>query len=255
MDLLPFRAWQLYDAMVEFVKEGKRDEFIVAAGTLAHYIGDACQPLHISFLHHGDPDNPVTKEMEHTQGKKAGTTEPINLSQGVHEDYEQTMFRGEQGEEMKTKLQDLLSKSDSNGTAFEGRHDAAVATVQLMMDTFDTIHPKDICDAYDAALREESPKGQILSMLWEKFGDDTVKVMADGCHHLALLWESAWAEGNGERTMKDLDAAEQKDLIALYDKKTFLQSFLLTQIGPQLKGGSGDEPVAPKRKRATNSRR
>src|SRR5678810_1280563 len=49
MGLLPFRVWQIYEAMVEFVKNGQRDEFICAAGTLAHYVGDACQPLHISF--------------------------------------------------------------------------------------------------------------------------------------------------------------------------------------------------------------
>jgi hypothetical protein len=58
MGLLPFRVWQIYDAMVDFVKNGERDKFVCAAGVLAHYVGDACQPLHISFLHHGDPDHP-----------------------------------------------------------------------------------------------------------------------------------------------------------------------------------------------------
>ena len=29
--------------------------FLCAAGCLAHYVGDACQPLHISRLHHGQP--------------------------------------------------------------------------------------------------------------------------------------------------------------------------------------------------------
>src|SRR5262249_26354771 len=197
MGLLPFRVWQLYEAMVEFVKTGERDQFICAAGTLAHYIGDACQPLHISFLHHGDPDNPVTKTVEHTQGKKAGTSEEVNLSQGVHEDYEQTMFRGQQGEEMKTRLQAALDQSSSNGEIVKGGHAAAVRTVQLMTDTFNTINPRDICDAYDSALQDDTPKGQILTMLWKKFGRNTVKVMADGCRTLALLWESAWKEGGG----------------------------------------------------------
>src|SRR5262249_41156365 len=49
--LLPFRVWQIFDAMMRFVAEGKAGEYVCAAGTLTHYIGDACQPLHISYLH------------------------------------------------------------------------------------------------------------------------------------------------------------------------------------------------------------
>jgi hypothetical protein len=71
--LLPFRVWQLFDAMVEFASTGQADKFVCAAGVLTHYVGDACQPLHISFLHDGDPNRPV----EHTfsRGKRAGQTE------------------------------------------------------------------------------------------------------------------------------------------------------------------------------------
>lgn len=235
MGLLPFRVWQIYDAMVEFLSNGQRDEFIVAAGTLAHYVGDACQPLHISFLHHGDPDHPVTKTITHTRGKHAGESESENLSQGVHEDYEQTMFRDQQGEDMKNKLQALLEDSNSNGSPIKGGHAAAIATVQLMTDTFNKIHPKDICDLYDTALRSETPKSQILSMLWDEFGGRTVEVMADGCRRLAMLWESAWAEGGGDHTIKNTDASERGSLSNLYEKKSFLQSFLLTEIGPHLK--------------------
>ena len=59
MGLLPFRVWQLYDAMVAALDqpEPSQDKFLCAAGTLAHYIGDSCQPLHISYLHHGDPEH------------------------------------------------------------------------------------------------------------------------------------------------------------------------------------------------------
>jgi hypothetical protein len=243
MGLLPFRVWQLYDAMVEFVKAGQRDEFICAAGTLAHYMGDACQPLHISFLHHGDPDNPVTKTVEHTRGKKAGTSEEVNVSQGVHEDYEQTMFKGQQGETMKTRLQTALGRSSANGALVRGGHEAAVRTVELMRNTFNTIQPADICKAYDAALRDDQSKSQILSTLWRTFGADTVKVMADGCRHLALLWESAWEEGTGDSNLADLGASSPDDLKSLYNKKDFLQSFLLTEIGNHLQGLSGGEPI------------
>lgn len=236
MGLLPFCVWQLYDAMVDFVKSDQRDEFIVAAGTLAHYLGDACQPLHISYLHHGDPDNPVTKTIVHTRGKKSGQSEVVNISQGVHEDYEQTMFKGKQGEQMKSELQNALDKDDSKLKLVEGGRAAAVVTVQLMSDTFDAIHPMDICDAYDAALGAQTPKSEILAMLWERFGDRTIQVMADGCRHLAQLWESAWAEGVGDSKMKDLMAAVPSDLSDLYDRKDFLPSYLLPQIGAHLNG-------------------
>src|SRR6185503_2557605 len=56
--LLPFRVWQIFNDMVRFVKAGKVAEFVCAAGVLTHYVGDACQPLHISFLHDGDPADP-----------------------------------------------------------------------------------------------------------------------------------------------------------------------------------------------------
>jgi len=46
--LLPFRVWQLFDAMVEFVRDGEADKFVCAAGVLTHYVGDACKPLHIA---------------------------------------------------------------------------------------------------------------------------------------------------------------------------------------------------------------
>jgi hypothetical protein len=239
MGLLPFRVWQIYDAMVGFIKAGSRDEFICAAGTLAHYVGDACQPLHISFLHHGDPDNPVTTTITHKTGKKAGQTEEVNLSANVHEDYEQTMFRDthkdvHEGEDLKSQLQALLNKGGSNGKAVKGGRNAAIATVEMMRRTFETIAPKEICDAYDAALQDGSSKSEILDMLFTKFGDRTVKVMSFGCRHLALLWESAWAEGDGDSKIGSVTASTQPDLAGIYNKHDFVQSFLLTEIGDHL---------------------
>jgi hypothetical protein len=50
---LPFRVWQMYKQMISSLRNGALDEFVTVGGTMAHYVGDACQPLHISFLHHG----------------------------------------------------------------------------------------------------------------------------------------------------------------------------------------------------------
>lgn len=37
--LLPFRVWQLFDAMVEFASNNEPDKFVCAAGVLTHYLG------------------------------------------------------------------------------------------------------------------------------------------------------------------------------------------------------------------------
>jgi hypothetical protein len=261
MGLLPFRVWQIYDAMVGFVRNGLRDEFVCAAGVLAHYVGDACQPLHISFLHHGDPDHPVETTITHTKGKNAGKTETVNLSSGVHEDYEQTMFRdthgtAHEGEDLKSQLQALLNSGGSNGESVKGGRAAAIATVDLMKRTFATIAPKEICDAYDDALVNGSSKSEILEMLFTKFGGRTVKVMSFGCRHLARLWESAWAEGRGESTIGEAAASTQPALAEIYNKHDFVQSFLLTEIGTHLGAGGPPAPasVRPKRKPRTRVR-
>jgi hypothetical protein len=47
---LPFRVWQIYKKMVEFVAAKQVPRFVAAAGILAHYVGDACQPLRGSYL-------------------------------------------------------------------------------------------------------------------------------------------------------------------------------------------------------------
>ncbi|MEO6290072.1 MAG: hypothetical protein ABIO76_09140, partial [Ginsengibacter sp.] len=52
---LPFRVWQMYNQMIKSVEEGDLVGFITAGGTMSHYVGDACQTLHVSYLHHGTP--------------------------------------------------------------------------------------------------------------------------------------------------------------------------------------------------------
>jgi hypothetical protein len=234
MGLLPFRVWQLYDAMVDGIENKDAVSFLCAAGTLAHYVGDSCQPLHISYLHHGDPDNFVTKTVNHVKGKKAGTSEEVNISQNVHEDYEQTMFRNDTGEEVKTKLSSIVNGYRPNRFLKGGRA-AAIATVAGMRSTFDTINPREIVDAYDDGLRSETTKSDLLSILWTKFGPRTIEVMADGAKLLALLWESAWREGNGDKAFSKIVACDPHDLVSFYVSKKNLTSYRLTEIDPHLR--------------------
>ena len=52
---LPFRVWQIWEDMVTYLKARDVARFVAAAGAMAHYVGDASQPLHCSYLHHGVP--------------------------------------------------------------------------------------------------------------------------------------------------------------------------------------------------------
>jgi len=238
--LLPFRVWQIFDEMVDFVKAGSEAEFLTAAGVLAHYVGDACQPLHCSFMHHGDPSDPVNRVFTHTTGKEKGKTETVDDSKEIHEDYEQNMFKGVRGQDMKTKLQ-AAAKRGRAARITSGR-EAAVETVKMMQGAFAKVPPKKLIKRYNALLRADTPKTELLDTLWDEFGDDTVAVMAMGCRLLARLWESAWQLGGGDRKIK-AGAVKPPDLVQCYGKKTFLKSFLLTEIGAQLKGVPSRPPI------------
>jgi hypothetical protein len=54
--LLPFRVWQFFDEMVDAANHKDATRFVAAAGICAHYVGDACQPLHISYMFNGEPN-------------------------------------------------------------------------------------------------------------------------------------------------------------------------------------------------------
>ena len=60
------------------------------------------------------------------------------------------------------------------------------------------------------------------------FACRTIENIANGCHTLAVLWQSAWKEGNGAAIgAAELVAIDRPDLIALYSKKSFVPSYAL----------------------------
>jgi hypothetical protein len=231
--LLPFRVWQIFDEMVGFVKAGKEAEFLTAAGVLAHYVGDACQPLHCSFMHHGDPTVKIERDVVHTSGPKKGTTEKVDVSGEIHEDYEQNMFKGVRGQDMKTRL--FAKAKRARSARVKSGREAAVETVKMMRASFTQVPPKKLIKRYNELLIANTPTTELLDTLWREFGDDTVAVMAMGCRLLARLWESAWVLGGGDKKLPTA-LVPQPALIDCYGKANFLKSFLLTEIGAQLKG-------------------
>ena len=71
------------------------------------------------------------------------------------------------------------------------------------------------------------------------FGDDTIGVMRDGCHLLAVLWESAWSLGDGEHTIGATTALTQKKAMQICADREFLPSLTIDRIGATLTRPAG----------------
>ncbi len=217
---LPFRVWQFYGAMVDALKAGDVTSFLCAAGIVAHYVGDACQPLHISSMFDGDPDDTVTVK------DKNGKEKQVPRAAGVHSAYETKMLNSHVVELIEKLNQKLASGVLKKPKAIASGHTAAVAVVDLMGQTFQDLSPPQIIKAFNDK-----------ADLWTNFGDKTVDLMARGALTLAMIWESAWKKGHGTTRIAkaDLGPADEAELAKLYLDTDFVPSKTLDQIGPFLK--------------------
>lgn len=184
---LPLRMKEYYDAMVGFAAAGQLVEFVCAAGTAAHYMGDACQPLHVSRLHHGADESETD----------------------VHTDYETTMvgrFRKDIITDVKKKARRIQKKH-----CYTGGQNAAEHVVALMRNTLKHLPPQDIL----AVWRTAHGQGKTQKM-WDALGARTTDVMARGAEALALFWESAWREG---RSRPDAAPVKKTELTAIPEQQ------------------------------------
>ena len=238
--LLPFRVWQFYNFLVAAISgkspgaHGKPDfkAFLCAAGTLAHYVGDACQPLHISHLFDGDPADSVEELVRDRQtGQKVKQMVP--RAHGVHSAYENDMVnyhvidivKGIDAKAEKVKAKDM----------FKGGHNSALAVVGLMQKTFAALPPPDIVHKFQELKDQGSKPKEIADGLWSEFGDGTIDAMVDGCACLARIWQSAWIEGGGDKASGvPSKAIAEQDLAKLYKNQDFVRSFTLDSIAPHL---------------------
>jgi hypothetical protein len=209
--LLPFRVWQFFDAMVAALQNGEIAKFVCAAGIMAHYVGDACQPLHGSFLHDGFEDG---------SGK------------GVHSAYESTMIDNN-ATNVVLNLNTALASIARPPLVASG-HQAAVAIVHLMDRTAKQIAPTDLTNAYIDAGGGQSKA--LTTALFNRFGVATGTVMADGTVTLGMLWESAWhvAGAEGKFSPAQLGSVNRRTLRSLYEKTTFVPSLDLAHIAGEL---------------------
>jgi hypothetical protein len=211
--LLPFRVWQFFDAMVDAIANDDLASYVCAAGLLAHYVGDACQPLHGSVLADGHKDG---------RGK------------GIHSAYETAMI-----DHQAFAILDGFRKElpgTKRPALVKSGHEAATATVALMARAAKNVDPEDLVDTY--ADTKGGKSKAVTSILFEKFGDGTIATLCDGTKTLAMIWESAWIVGKGEDKFpkKDIVAINKNSLRAKYERLDFVESLDLDHIQPVLKG-------------------
>jgi hypothetical protein len=212
---LPFRIWQMYEEMVADLRGGDVLGFLTGAGCMAHYVGDASQPLHISALHHNDPGGP-------------------SWQHNVHSVYETQMLNEHAPDIVNGLNERLKGKKVGPISGFEGTsggHRAACRVVQLMVETLSdggvprttedaTNLARKICDTYNAA----GKPSQRLDALWADFELMTLDRMAAACICLGEIWTSAWEDAKGDTIAKlgDLEAAQTSALAEIYnDPKRF----------------------------------
>jgi hypothetical protein len=212
---------------VDFAAAGKGHEFVCAAGVLAHYLGDACQPLHISYLHDGDPSRPVEHKV--TRGDHAGELHREALGKGIHSLYEDTMVHLHRRDILAALARTPAPQSiDDVQDGFE----AARKTLDMMRKTIAAIPPLGLVNAYV----DFGHGGQAgAEVLWNQFGNATIQVMQDGTHLLAALWESAWRLGDGETNVKSVEQLTHHQAMAIVQREGFLPSRTIDQIGTLLK--------------------
>lgn len=224
--LLPFRLWQFFKAMVDFVAAGDVVGYLTAAGIAAHYMGDVCQPLHGSIYADGDSSRTVKRHHP-----KTGVTDTVPYGKDVHSAYESAMLS------LKAKaLHDKIEAKLPNSHGMELLDDGqkiATAVVKLMDEVAQHLPPMEVLDSFENA---GAGKNQTTyNAMWEDLGDATAEVMAWGSAYLALFWESAWKAGGGDDVAATkLKKLDQDDVRARYIDTDFIPSVVLKDIQPYL---------------------
>jgi hypothetical protein len=221
---LPFRVWQIFARMLEYATTDL-ERFLTAAGVLAHYVGDACQPLHSS---------------QHTDGLNGAST-------GVHSTYEDNMVDAK-APEIAAGLEAALKSLDYKPRPVRNPGDAAMAVMDLMLFAQKTLPPQSICEVYNKVnpnATHASKNAAVIDALWDSCGEHTIEVIAAGAVTLGALWQAAWTISGAEASSLPATAfTDQQAIIDIYEDKGFLTSLHLPYLGQKDLPGS-DAPVKP----------
>jgi hypothetical protein len=239
--LLCFRVWQIFDYMSKATKE---EQFIFGAGVLAHYIGDACQPLHSSYMHDGDPADTKIEDYtaKRTSKRKDGTIshnkgdvykKQVNPGMGVHVAYEDTMIDN-YIDQIIPAIEDALQ---NNSAAIYTRpqilngQQAGYAVLDLMRQTQLELPPKTIIETFISAKKDQL---DVSEELFKAHKDATVNCLARGILCLSTVWDAAWTKAKGDTKLTDKSKVDPNKLIALYIDPKNLPSRHLDTIKPLL---------------------
>jgi hypothetical protein len=241
--VLPFRVWQYFEAMRGFAASDL-DKFVAAAGTLAHYVGDASQPLHGTHLHDGDESRLVEGRISTARSRPGHPPVTSYWGEGVHSMYESGMI------DYAAHLNELFPEiernlSDNHGLELVGSgKEAGLATLRLMDETARILPPTKLIDTFEANGGFENNTNAFKATLWRATRAETGQVMALGARYLAMLWDSAWIAGGGEANGTALLTARNRDVVkGLYESTQFLPSLTIDEIAAVL-GAGGSHPVS-----------
>jgi hypothetical protein len=243
--VLPFRVWQIWDAMVKYLEAGDLQRFVAAGGVMAHYVGDASQPLHCSYMHHGRPPMvkvngrkyPVPRDSDEFKAFK------VTREAQIHSIYEEGMLEVDTAQALADVDTALTSLAALTGKIETG-HSAAVQVIQLMHRSQQRLTPDEIIDADEPSL---GPTAR-AKRLWEtkKIQHGTVQSLADSVRVLAALWAAAWKQGGGDGVdPNDIEEIDPKTLNdTCRNEDGFLQGLSLDEM---VSGGhfEGPGPAVP----------
>ena len=101
-----------------------------------------------------------------------------------------------------------------------------------MRDTFSAIAPDRLVQTYI-----DVGKGgkAATAALWKVSGKQTISVMRNGAHLVALIWESAWAAGRGETNITSTAALTEEAAMEIVSDPDFVPSVTVDTIGKLLK--------------------
>ena len=214
--VLPFRVWQGYKAMLHYIRNGDTERFVAVAGVLSHYVGDACQPLHSSKYHHGKGppfrrDDPRYEEYHNSKEYK------------IHSIYEALMFERHPVQliaeiNAATPNQGVQPIARTKAGQPEGM-EAAHCLFRLMHHSYNLIPPLDLIAVDDVTLNQP----QRAALFFNAYHAETAQLIADGTQLLAQLWESAWAEADGDQNIPqaDLVTIPESNLTNISKQQTF----------------------------------
>lgn len=170
--------------LAEAARRGNRGDWLHWAGFLAHYTGDAHQPLHTTSNHDG-----------HETGNLMKLKDPAGDS--VHIRYESGMLNA-YGDELQARARDLVASYLAVNGGLEGE----IARFRSNPDAYITSfiwgahgHVSEVIDA-DNEITGQKPKysmrkGRYYQKLYERLGELTAAQLARAAIAVAAIWGAA----------------------------------------------------------------